>query len=98
MAVSRADMGDKNPVEYREGVRRAREARGHVAEQLGALIESSDLTGSHSFVAQRIGNYAAAIKEGDQLVIRSALMELGVAVGATVASIDLTAVHVEQPA
>lgn len=82
-------MDEKKPAEYQEGSRRARKARAHVAEQLGHLIESADLTGSHPLVARRISGYAAAMREGDPLVIRSALMDLGTAVGATVAAIDL---------
>ena len=90
MGVSKAEMGEKNPVEYQEGAKRARAARAHVADQLGHLIESSDLTGSHPLVARRIHGYAEAVKSGDGPVIRSALMDLGTAIGATVAAIDLT--------
>ena len=91
MAVSKADMGEKNPVEYQQGARRAREARSHVAQQLGSLIETADLTGSHDFVARRVRSYVDALREGDVVVIRSALMDLGAAVGATVADLDLNA-------
>lgn len=83
-------MGEKNPAEYQEGARRAREARTHVATQLGELIEAADLTGSHSFVAKRIAGYAKAVKAGDPLLVRGALMELAAAAGATAAAIDLT--------
>lgn len=98
MAVSKADMGEKNPVEYQEGARRAREARSHVAEQLGHLIEAGDLTGSHPLVARRIKSYAVAAKTGDPFVIRGALMDLGAAIGATVAAIDLATPQAQQPA
>lgn len=89
VAVSKSQMGEKNPVEYQEGAKRARAARAHVAEQLGHLIESSDLTGSHPLVARRVQGYADAMRSGDGPVIRSALMDLGTAIGATVAAIDL---------
>lgn len=89
MAISRADLGEKHAVEYQEGARKAREARAHVATQLGELINKSDITGSHAFVAKRIQGYSAALKSGDLLIIRSALMELGAAVGVTAVSIDL---------
>jgi hypothetical protein len=98
MAVSKADMGEKNPVEYQEGARRAREARAHVATQLGELIEHGDLTGSHPLVARRIKSYAAAARAGDPFVIRAALMDLGAAVGATVAAIDLATPQARQAA
>jgi hypothetical protein len=98
MAVSKANMGEKNPEAYAQGAISARAARAHVAEQLGHLIESADLTGSHPFVARRVKRYADAVKEGDLLVIRGALMELGAAVGATVAAIDLSLPQGQQTA
>lgn len=91
MPVSKAEMGATKPAEYQEGARRARAARENVAEQLRASIEASDLTGSHPFVGRRIGDYARALQSGDDMVIRGALMELGTAIGATVAAIDLAA-------
>lgn len=90
MPVSKADMNEKNPAEYQEGARRAREARAHVARQLAESIESADLTGSHPFVAKRFGSYVAAVKSGDDLASRAALMELASAAGATIAALDLS--------
>lgn len=89
MAVSKGDMGEKNAMEYQEGARRARNARKNVAGQLAHLIESGDLTGSHPYVARRIQAYADAVRNGDHLIVRSALMDLGTAVGVTVAALDL---------
>ena len=88
-------MGDGHPVEYQEGSRRAREARSHVAHQLGHLIEAADLTGCHPLIGRRISGYANALKTSDELVIRSALMDLGIAVGTTVAALDLDHPHSE---
>lgn len=90
MPVSKADMGDKNPTEYQEGAKRAREARSHVATQLAESIEAADLTGSHPFVGKRIHGYALAVKSGDPMAARAALMELATAAGATMAAIDLS--------
>jgi len=82
-------MGEKNPLEYQQGTKRARQARKRVATQLGGLIESADLTGSHPLVARRIRAYAEALRSDDDFVVRASLMELAQAAGATVAAMDL---------
>lgn len=89
MAVSKAEMDEKKPVEYQEGARRAREARQNVGSQLAGLIATADLTGSQEYVALRIRGYADALRTGDDVLIRSALMDLGTAAGATAAAIDI---------
>lgn len=87
--VSRAATTEKNPADYQRGVKRAQKARKRVASQLGTLIESSEMTGSHPFVGRRIAAYAEALKEGDHLAVRGALMELAQAAGVTAAALDL---------
>lgn len=87
--VSKASTTEKNPAEYQAGVKRAKASRQKVARQLGDLIESSEMTGSHSLVSRRVAAYAAALKSGDHFAIRGALMELGQASGVTVAAMDL---------
>jgi hypothetical protein len=91
-------MGEKNPIAYAQGAKRAREARSNVAAQLAALIESADLTGSHPFVAKRVMGYSQAVKAHDPLLIRAALMDLAAAAGATAAAIDLCSPQTRQAA
>jgi hypothetical protein len=87
--VSRATTTEKNPVEYQQGVKRAKASRRKVAKQLSGLIETAEMTGSHPLVGRRISAYAEALQSGDHFAIRGALMELGQAAGATVAAMDL---------
>lgn len=69
---------------------RGREARWHVASQLAAEIVQFDRTGSTELLAFRIRGLADARRTGDSTVMRSALMDLGTAVGACVAQIDMS--------
>ena len=52
--VSKASTTEKNPAEYQAGAKRAKAARSTVAKQLGGLIESAEMTGSHSLVSRRV--------------------------------------------
>ena len=64
-------------------------ARRNVAEQLGELLVESGYSGSKQLVADRLRTVLEAERRDEPRVLQSAVMELAVAAGAWVASIDL---------
>jgi hypothetical protein len=76
---------------------RGQGARRNVAEQIGNLLIESGFSGSKGVVAERLKKVLEAERRDEPRVLRAAVMELAVAAGAWVASIDLALGPEESP-
>jgi hypothetical protein len=87
--VSRADPGDRYREEFKEGSRRAKEARKNVAQQVSDMVISGELTGSRDHAAARLREVLQAEGAGDTHVLRAAVMEASAALASWAVDIDL---------
>lgn len=89
-SISRSEVGESDPPEFRVGTKEARAVRENVAEQLTAMIKDMDMTGSKGYLLRRLRELQAADASGDPMALNAAVMELGAAAGAWAAQIQLT--------
>lgn len=88
--ISRSEVGDSDPEEFRAGTDEARAVRASVAGQLNQMIREMDITGSKGYVIRRLRDLNAADESGDPMALNAAVMELAAAAGAWAAQIQLT--------
>lgn len=94
--MGRRKATSRDPEEWARATEEARRTReeaaaevaGVIASQVEELIVSGDVMAGRAVLAQRISQLAVAERRGDPVVIRAALMEVAVAAGGWVASID----------
>lgn len=79
-----------DPEEYRAITEEARAVRASVADQLAAMINEMDMTGSRGYLVRRLRELNAASDSGDPLALNAAVMEVAAAAGAWAADIQLT--------
>jgi hypothetical protein len=79
-----------DPEEYQAITEEARAIRASVAEQLSAMINEMDMTGSRGYLVRRLKELNAAVASGDSLALNAAVMEIAAAAGAWAAHIQLT--------
>lgn len=94
--AGRRKATSRDPEEYARATEAARQTReevahevaGVIAEQVEALIVEGDIMGGRALLASRLKALAVAERRGDSTVVRAALMDVAVASGVWVASID----------
>lgn len=89
-SISRSEVTDSDPEEFRIGTKEAREVRENVACQLTSMITEMDMTGSQPYLVRRLRELNAAAKSEDPMALNAAVMEVAAAAGAWAASIQLT--------
>jgi hypothetical protein len=89
-SISRSEVTESDPEEFRIGTTEARAVRENVATQLTAMILEMDMTGSQPYLVRRLRELNAAVASGDPMALNAAVMEVGAAAGAWAASIQLT--------
>lgn len=89
-SVSRSEVGESDPEEFRLGTEEARAVRENVATQLTSMITEMDMTGSQAYFVRRLRELNEAVKSGDPMALNAAVMEIGAAAGAWASSIQLT--------
>ncbi|MGH2939481.1 MAG: hypothetical protein ACRDPE_15340 [Solirubrobacterales bacterium] len=89
-SISRSEVTESDPEEFRVGTAEARAVRANVAVQLSAMIEEMDMTGSQAYLVRRLRELNAAVASEDPMALNAAVMEVGAAAGAWAASIQLS--------
>lgn len=96
--MARPRATSRDPEEWAratEGARETRTLTAHevaqtIAAQVEELIVEGDMMGGRALLAQRLRQLAQAERQGDLTVVRASLMDLAVAAGSWVASLDFT--------
>lgn len=94
MATGTPALGSaREPEEWIRATNAARTARATVAGQLADLLVAADATGGWELLTARVRDVGEARRTGDALVIRAALLHLGVACGQQAVRLDLMQDH-----
>lgn len=89
-SISRSEVGESDPEEFRVGTKEARAIRENVAAQLTEMITEMDMTGSQGYFVRRLRELNEAVKSKDPMALNAAVMEIAAAAGAWATSIQLT--------
>jgi hypothetical protein len=83
----------REPLEWQRATSEAREARAVVAGQLADLLVAADATGGWDLLSARVRELGEARRSGDIVLVRAAVMSLGLASAQLAVRLDLQQDH-----